>query len=49
MSIDNRELNTVRELSATEIEQVSGGGYIGNTSPFTVFWTPPKPPKPLQA
>ena len=40
----------IRELSANEIKQVSGGGYIGNTSPLPgVFYTSPKLPKPLQA
>jgi hypothetical protein len=39
----------VRELSASEIKQVSGGGYIGNTTPLGLFHTTPKPPKPYQA
>jgi hypothetical protein len=39
----------VRELSASETKQVSGGGYIGNTSPLGWIVQTPKPPKPLQA
>jgi len=38
----------VRELTASEIKQVSGGGYIGNTTPLGwPVYTTPKPPKPL--
>ena len=48
MNTDTRELDTVRELSANEIELVSGGGYIGNTSPLGVFPSTPKPPLPYQ-
>jgi hypothetical protein len=40
----------VRELSASEIKAVSGGGYVGNTTPLPpgLFHQTPKPPKPYQ-
>jgi hypothetical protein len=48
MNTDTRELDTVRELSAIEIEQVSGGTITVYTPPFWII-PQPKPPKPLQA
>jgi hypothetical protein len=48
MNTDTREFDTVRELSAIEIEQISGGTITVFTPPF---WNIPVHhiPKPLQA